>query len=75
MTGIAADSVPEAFSRKPDPDEPWRYVSPCCRKAVTGSDTSLVGFGCTKCGKVHRKQELYDKKYDCIVNTRSIASD
>lgn len=53
--------IQPAHARKPDPDEPWRYVCPDCGGQVNGGDSSH-GYRCTTCGVRHGPDQLYDRK-------------
>jgi hypothetical protein len=56
--------IPECHSRKPDPDEPWRYVCPNCEQQGIGRkglDASL--FKCHNgCNQKWERTELLDQK-------------
>ena len=64
-----------ADSRKPDPDEPFRYVCPDCRSQVNGAQSSLAGYRCEHCQKTYSRSDLYDLKFDCIAGQRALAGD
>lgn len=62
---IQQDSgVPAAFSHKPDPDEPWRYVCPDCGGQIR-SRPKHVDYWCDGCGS--HVDRLYDKKNEVNV--------
>ena len=58
---MSKDRVDEAHSSKPDPEEPWRYVSPCCRVQVSSYDSSMWYY-CNNCMDGFKKDDLIDKK-------------
>lgn len=74
MTGMTAstngdgnvDRIPPIDSRKPDPDEPWRYVCPECGCQVTKGQASLW-FKCWGCSETWEYKELWDQKHGCKV--------
>lgn len=53
--------IPAAGERKPDPDDPWRYVCPDCACQVHGRPNKLH-YECTSCNRVWDADELFDKK-------------
>lgn len=57
-------AVKEAHSRKPDPDEPWRYVCPNCWRQVFDEPTTIAGtFRCKNgCEGRWQRNELIDRK-------------
>jgi hypothetical protein len=57
-------ALKEAHSRKPDPDEPWRYVCPDCRVQVFDKPSTAAGtFRCKSgCQERWDRSELYDRK-------------
>lgn len=67
------DEVSEAHSRKPDPNQPWRYVCPECGSQVTGN-ASFAGakYACTNksCRRTVPAGELLDQKTgEQVMNT------
>ena len=63
-------SVPitEQDARKPDPDEPWRYVCPRCFNQVDGRDRAKHGYRCRSCNRMWPYEQLYDKKTEGITS-------
>lgn len=57
-----SDRVNIAYRSRPDPKEPWRYVTPCC-KALPHQAVSMVSYKCTECGKLYNEDELIDRRY------------
>lgn len=53
------EDIPKAYEHKPDPDEPWRYETPCCGKQPKGERST---WRCRGCGDSYQKDELVDKK-------------
>jgi len=54
--------LPPAYSRKPDPDEPWRYACPeCGRQAQGTAKRYYTPYHCPDHG-TFTKDELVDKK-------------
>lgn len=55
--------VPKAYRRKPDPDEPWRYVCPDCGGQVRGDG---LMYECKRedCRETYDKNDLRDLKKD-----------
>lgn len=53
--------VPEAYVRKPDPDEPWRYVCPDCGGQVQADG---LQYDCTTCRGMWDRNDLRDLKRD-----------
>lgn len=49
--------------RKPDPDEPWRYITPCCAAQPYSGDRTTK-YTCHSCGESYDKDELVDLKYE-----------
>lgn len=57
------DPIHPADARKPDPDEPWRYVCPNCRRQVRGTkETTTTKYRCPGCNETFTADELWDKK-------------
>lgn len=58
----------ERHARKPDQNEPYRYVCPECRHEVreNGRMKGSV-YKCYHCNQVYQKSELWDKKEEKVV--------
>lgn len=57
--------IPKRDSRKPDPDEPWRYVCPDCHGQVTKGKCHR--YYCPPCMSSYTHVQLYDKKEQRVV--------
>lgn len=62
--------IPRAFDRKPDSSEPWRYVSPCCRRQVRGSNSAKRGYRCNGCDTYVPHDDLLDRKETDVTQDR-----
>lgn len=62
MSSDRHEPVSPANARKPDPDEPWRYVCAECGCQVYGDRQTHNGYECAGCGKWSKKAELVDRK-------------
>lgn len=51
--------VPPCHQRKPDPDEPWRYVCPNCGGQVYGR-AKHTKYECSSCAVSWYRDELED---------------
>lgn len=70
------NDIPRDAERKPDPDEPFRYVCPQCDKQVNGSKSTIDTYHCNHCPAAYDFDELYDLKLKTIVSNRQpVASD
>lgn len=49
----------EAHNKKPDKEEPWRYVCPCGGQPA---HWSLGKYECVTCGEILTEDELVDLK-------------
>jgi hypothetical protein len=56
--------------RKPDPEEPYRYVCPDCTGLVNSSSNNSDGYWCHECDRAFDFEELYDKRNGVIVGER-----
>jgi hypothetical protein len=56
------EPISPADARKPDSDEPWRFVCPDCGRQVRGERKSRRYY-CRDCG-AFEKAELTDKRSD-----------
>jgi hypothetical protein len=56
-------NIPERDSRKPDPDEPWRYVCPDCGCQVSGQARAM-NIRCRGCEWTGEAADTWDKKHD-----------
>lgn len=65
-----SETVPEAHGHKPDPNEPWRYVTPCCRTQPHADPKLLHPYVCEGCGETYRVNQLYDQKRGVIAGPR-----
>lgn len=61
MSSSLENDVKPAYHRKPDPEEPWRYVSPCCDNQVNRNDWHQR-FVCNRCKDRYEMWELIDQK-------------
>lgn len=56
---FTTDYEPHVHGRKPDPDEPWRYVCPRCELQVQGKPTSSK-YRCDNCDEYWDGGQLRD---------------
>lgn len=57
----AIRDLPEAYRRKPDPSEPWRYVCPDCGGQILSKRRGHT-YRCNRCFGHWKFRELHDKK-------------
>lgn len=68
MTPAGIDLPSPSGRSKPDPDEPWRYTCPDCRRQVTRHKRGYT-YRCPHCGESYQFEELYDEKEDRTVTS------
>jgi DNA-directed RNA polymerase subunit RPC12/RpoP len=56
--------------RKPDPEEPYRYVCPDCAAQVNSATNNSERYYCHECGRFFDFEELYDKRNGVVVGER-----
>lgn len=67
------DVVSRQDRSKPDPDEPFRYTCPNCRKQVHRHVRGFT-YRCQDCKEAFPFRELYDEKKDRVLASHTADS-